>query len=66
MKTLTEREVQRNLQAVEHAIAQQQLEGLILPEDTINDLRRAAQGEIDTEEIRRNILRRIKNASISR
>lgn len=38
----------------------------MVPEATINDLRRAAQGEIDTEEIRRNILRRFKNASISR
>jgi hypothetical protein len=54
------------MRAVDHAIAQQQLEGLKVPESTIADLRRAARGEIDTDEVRRNIYRRIQNVAKSR
>ena len=42
MAGLTERHIQRNLRAVAQAIAQQDLEGLKVPESTIADLRRAA------------------------
>ena len=61
MTTLTEQEIQRNLRAVAHAIAQQELEGLKVPESTVEDLRRAARGEIDTDEVIRNIYRRLQN-----
>jgi len=61
----TERDVQRNMRAVAHAIAQQELEGLKVPEATIADLRRAARGEITTAEVIRNIHRRSKNVPIS-
>ena len=54
----TEWEIQRNLQAVEHAIAQQELEGLKVSESTIEDMRRAARGEIDSDEVIRNIYAR--------
>ncbi len=49
MITLTQQQVQRNMRAVAHAIAQQ--EGLTVPEVTIADLRRVALGEIDTDEV---------------
>jgi hypothetical protein len=66
MITLTEQEVARNMRAVAHAIAQQELEGLKVPESTVDDLRRAARGEIDTDEVRRNIYRRVQDVAISR
>ena len=62
--TLTEREIQRNLRAVAHAIGQQELEGLRVPASTVADLHRAARGEIDTDEVIRNIYRRAQNASL--
>ena len=54
------------MRAVDHAIAQQELEGLKVPKPTIDDLRRAARGEIDTDEVRRNIYRRFRNVAKSR
>jgi hypothetical protein len=66
MATLTEQEVDRNMRAVAHAIAQQELEGLKVPESTVVDLRRVARGEIDTDEVRRDIYRRLQNVAISR
>ena len=66
MDTLIKADVARNLRPVEHAIAQQELEGLRVPEATVEDLRRAARGEIDTDEVRRNIYRRLQNVPKSR
>ena len=64
MTTLTEAEIQRNMRAIAHAIAQQELEGLKVPESTVEDLRRAARGEIDTQEVIRNIYRRFNHVPI--
>ena len=47
---LNEHDIQRNLKAVDNAIAQQRLEGLDVPLDVIADLKRAARGEIGIEE----------------
>lgn len=66
MATLTEQEIQCNMRAVAHAIAQQELEGLKVPESTVADLHRAAHGEINTEEVIRNIRRRFENVPILR
>ena len=66
MMTLTEQEVARNMRAVAHAIAQQELEGLKVPESTVADLYRAARGEIETGDVIRNIYRRFKNVPIIR
>jgi len=55
MTTLTEQEIQHNMRAVAHAVAQQELEGSKVPESTLDDLRRVARGEIDTDEVIRNI-----------
>ena len=57
MITLTEQEVDRNIRAVAHAIAQQELEGLEVSATTVSDMRRAARGEIDADEVTRNIRR---------
>jgi hypothetical protein len=54
----TEQEIRRNMRAVEHAIAQQELEGLKVSETTVEDMRRAARGEIDSDEVIRNIYAR--------
>jgi Antitoxin VbhA len=64
--TLTEREIQLNMRAVAHAIAQQELEGLTVPEATVADLRRAARGEIDTAEVIQNIYSRLPNVPVLR
>ena len=61
MTTLTEKEIQDNMRSVAHAIAQQELEGLKVPEATIADLHRVARGEIDTDEVIRNIYLRLQN-----
>jgi hypothetical protein len=61
IKTLTEQQIQSNMRAVAHAIAQQELEGLTVPKETVADLERVARGEIDTDEARRNIQRRSAN-----
>ena len=64
MTTLTEQEIEHNMRAVAHARAQQELEGLKVPESTLDDLGRAARGEIDTDEVIRNILRRFNHVPI--
>ncbi len=64
--TFTERDIQRNMRSVAHAIAQQELEGLKVTASTVADLHRAARGEIDTDEVIRNIYRRFQNASLLR
>ena len=64
MATLSERDIERNMRAVAHAIAQQELEGLTVPAATVADLYRAARGEIDTDEVIRNIYRRFQNVSL--
>lgn len=66
MPMLTEQEIRRNIRAVAHAIAQQELEGLTVPAETVADLERVARGEIDTDEARRNIQRRSTNDQILR
>jgi Antitoxin VbhA len=62
----TQGEIRRNMRAVAHAIAQQELEGLKVPEATVGDLQRAARGEIDTEEVIRNIYRPFQDVPIFR
>jgi hypothetical protein len=66
MTIVTERDIQRNMRSVAHAIAQQELEGLKVTASTVADLQRAARGEIDTDEIRRNIYRRFQNVPLLR
>jgi hypothetical protein len=64
--TLTEQDIQRNMRAVAHAIAPQELEGLKVPASTVADLHRVARGEIDTNEVIRNLHRRLQNVPLLR
>jgi hypothetical protein len=66
MITLTEQDIQRNMRAVAHAVGQQELEGLKVPASTVADLHRVARGEIDTNEVIRNIYRRLQNVPLLR
>ena len=61
-----EAEIQINMRAVAHAIAQQELEGLKVSDATIADLHRAARGEIAVDEVSRNIFSRLPNAPLLR
>ena len=66
MATLSEQDIRRNTRAVAHAIAQQALEGLKVTPETVADLHRAARGEIDTDEVIRNICRRSQDVPLLR
>jgi hypothetical protein len=59
MTTLSEQEIQRNMLDVAHAIAQQELEGLKVSDATVEDIRRAARGEIPSDEVIHNIHARL-------
>ena len=61
---LSDKELRDNRRALDHAIAQQALEGLTVPEATVNDLQRASLGEITTADVIRNIYTRLANAQI--
>lgn len=50
--------------AFEHALAQQRLEGLVLPIEAERDLRRLAQGEMTMEEALRAARARFGDAKI--
>lgn len=41
-----EQKIRHNLKALENAVAQQRLEGLEVPPEVIEDIKRAARGEI--------------------
>lgn len=55
---LGEETINRRLKAVEDAVAQQRLEGLDVPPDVVEEMKRAARGEISFEEGLRNTLRK--------
>ncbi|MDS4058101.1 MAG: antitoxin VbhA family protein [Candidatus Contendobacter sp.] len=53
-------EIRRNLKAVENAVAQQRLEGLEVPPDVIEEMKRAARGEIGIEGGIQNIREKLR------
>jgi hypothetical protein len=55
-----EQKISQNLKAVENAVAQQRLEGLEVPPEIIEEMNRAARGEIEIEEGIRNTLRKYR------
>jgi hypothetical protein len=59
-----EEKISRNFQAVENAVAQQRLEGLEVPPDVIEEMKRAARGEIGIEEGIRNTVRRFTHGKV--
>ena len=60
------RELERQLRAIDHAIAQQALEGLTVSDETVADMHRAARGEIAAENVISNIYARFKHVPIFR
>jgi hypothetical protein len=61
---MTDQDIARNMRAVAHAVAQQELEGLAVPPATTNDLRRIARGEISVTEAIRNVYARFGNVPV--
>jgi hypothetical protein len=62
---MTEKQkVSQRLKAVENAVAQQRLEGLAVPPDVVEEMKRAARGEIEIEEGIRNTLRKYRHVKI--
>lgn len=59
-----EQKVSQRLKAVENAIAQQRLEGLVVPPDVVEEMKRAARGEIEIEEGIRNTLRKYTHVKV--
>lgn len=61
---LTEAEIERNLRAVTHAIAQQELEGLTVPLETVEEMRKIARGEMSNDDLIRKLYSRFPNVPI--
>jgi hypothetical protein len=59
-----EQKISKNLKAVENAVAQQMLEGLEVPPDFVEEMKRAAKGEIEIEEGIRNTVRRFAHGEV--
>jgi len=59
-----EQKISQNLDAVENSLAQQRLEGLEVPHDIVEEMKRAARGEIEIEEGIRNTVRRFTQCQI--
>ena len=55
----TNEEIERNMLDIAEAIAQQELEGLKVSPATVEDMQRAARGEIEPEDVIRNIHTRL-------
>ncbi len=59
-----EQQIDYNLKAVANAVAQQSLEGLQVPFDVIEEMKKAARGEIKIEEGIRNTVRRFTHGEV--
>ncbi len=59
-----EQEIRFNLKAVENAVAQQRLEGLEVPSEVIEDMKRAARGEIEIADGIRNNYKKFAHGEI--
>lgn len=46
----SEQKTKRKLRAVANAVAQQRIEGLVVPPDVVEEMKRAARGEITIED----------------
>ena len=61
---LTDDQIRLRMRAVDHAIAQQTLEGLTVSAARVEDLRRAARGDIPSEQAIRNIYARFTHVPL--
>lgn len=56
---MTSEELQRNQQALAHAVAQQRLEGLTVSQETLQAMQCVVNGETTTEAVIREIYQRV-------
>ncbi len=61
---IREQQISHNLKAVANAVAQQTLEGLEVPPDVVEEMKRAARGEIEIEDGIRNTIRRFTHVKV--
>lgn len=61
-----EKQIKRNLAALENAIAQQNLEGLQPSSQVIAELKRVAYGEISIEDVLQGVKKRLANEQVLR
>ena len=61
---LTEADIQRNLDAVDDAVAQQALEGLTVPPETVEDMRKIARGDMSNDDLIRKLYSRFPHVPI--
>lgn len=61
---ISEQELQHRLLGVENAIAQQELEGLTVSEETVEDLHCVARGEITTDQAVERVQARVHHAAL--
>ncbi len=59
-----EQKISQNLKAVDNAVAQQRLEGLEVPPEVVEEMKRAARGEVEIEEGIRNTVRRFTHGKV--
>lgn len=59
-----EQKVSQRSKAVENAVAQQRLEGLEVPPEVVEEMKRAARREIDIEEGIRNTFRKYTHVKV--
>jgi hypothetical protein len=60
---ISEQELERRMLSVENAVAQQELEGLTVAPETIEDMRSVASGEMTTDQVIQNIHARLHSAA---
>ena len=58
-----EQKISQNMKAVENAVAQQRLEGLEVPPDIVEEMKRATRGEIEIEEGIRHTIRKFAQSA---
>ena len=61
---LNKNEVEKDLKALENALAQQHLEGLKPSKQVISELERVAHGEIALSKVLKDFKKRLKNGQI--
>jgi hypothetical protein len=61
---MTNSEHQDNKRALDHAVAQQRLEGLTVTPETLADLTRVASGEISTASVIDNLYARYAHVTV--
>ena len=64
MQMIRKQQISHNLKAVANAVAQQTLEGLEVPPDVVEEMKRAARGEIEIEDGISNTIRRFTHVKV--